>query len=935
MRGSKFLSIGLLWTFLLVFIMLSGAAANIAQAGSMQGSGMRFTQNKGQIADVNGGLCPDILFKGGERDADVYLRRTGISFVMNNMADAAHNVDEELEKLEGSGGLIETDENNLKRKLLSGQAVKLHRVDVEFVNCNSKAAIVAEHQVEGYSNFYYAHCPQGILNVNSYDEITLKNIYNSIDVKYYACPEQSRRGGKETGLKYDLIVNPGGNPDDIKLKYSGADELTISNGRLKIKTSINEYEEYIPRVYQNINGEIIDVLAKYILTLSPSGRAGEGLVNFQLGTWNPHFPLIIDPATWITYYGGSGAGQEEAASVAADALGNSVYSGRVSTTGFPVSVGAAQVTLGGSIDAFVVKMNAAGGRVFATYFGGSGFDTGEGIDADINNEIYLTGAVLSANFPTKVWTGAFMQAAYSGGGGADAYVAKFSVTGALIWSTYYGRAGDDWGMDVITDALGNITFAGYTSSAIFPTQAPFQAAINGPVDGFIVKFNNAGVRQWATYYGGPNPGGVVSEFIYGITVDPSNNIYVCGKTNSNTFPTLLAFQPVNGGAVGTEDAFIFRLNPVTGFPVWSTYYGGTGQDAGTAIAADGLGNVFLGLSTSSITAIATAGAYQTILNGPRDAALIKFATTTGTRVWGTYLGGSAGSVNTGQDYATGLDVDSRNNIILGGDTYSSDFPVTSCSYQTTFKGSEDIFISTFDQQGKLICSGLLGENLAAHNETYYRGGSIAVSGSYVFLHAWSFCNFPVTPGAYQTSCGGASDVTFSKLCIYSCGLPNTTANFTSPVTVCSGAPVNFTLTNTSCDTVNTTYLWSFAGGSPSSAVSHDPANITWNSPGTYGVSVKIMSPCDTITISNPNYISITSCTTCNLTAQFTKGTSDCTSCGCKEWIMVTATGGTSPYTYLWPDGYSNRYKNNLCPGTQTIDITDKNGCSINVNLTVP
>lgn len=72
-----------------------------------------------------------------------------------------------------------------------------------------------------------------------------------------------------------------------------------------------------------------------------------------------------------------------------------------------------------------------------------------------------------------------------------------------------------------------------------------------------------------------------------------------------------------------------------------------------------------------------------------------------------------------------------------------------------------------------------------------------------------------------------------------------------------------------------------------------------------------------------------------LSGHFTKGTASCIGCDCKEWLMITGTGGTSPYTYSWPDGYVNRYKNKLCPGTHLINIRDKNGCNVNISVTAP
>ncbi|MBL7891303.1 MAG: PKD domain-containing protein, partial [Bacteroidia bacterium] len=117
-----------------------------------------------------------------------------------------------------------------------------------------------------------------------------------------------------------------------------------------------------------------------------------------------------------------------------------------------------------------------------------------------------------------------------------------------------------------------------------------------------------------------------------------------------------------------------------------------------------------------------------------------------------------------------------------------------------------------------------------------------------------------------------------------------------------------------------TYNWSPPGGSA--------AVVSGLTTGTYTVTITDSKGCTSI--SNTTIISPPA-----LEGQFVKGTANCTGCGCKEWVMISAKGGTSPISYSWSDGYVNRYKNQLCPGAYGINITDKNGCSVNVNLTAP
>lgn len=154
------------------------------------------------------------------------------------------------------------------------------------------------------------------------------------------------------------------------------------------------------------------------------------------------------------------------------------------------------------------------------------------------------------------------------------------------------------------------------------------------------------------------------------------------------------------------------------------------------------------------------------------------------------------------------------------------------------------------------------------------------------------------------------------------GSPPTISSITSTPINCNGQPTGSATVNAS-GSGTLSYLWN------TTATTQSINNLV---PGTYSVTVTDISggctATSSVTLSSPPA----------LTGQFTKGTSSCSvsgGCGCREWILITATGGTSPYTYTWPDGYLNRYKNQLCPGTYTINIRDKNGCSINTILTTP
>lgn len=188
-----------------------------------------------------------------------------------------------------------------------------------------------------------------------------------------------------------------------------------------------------------------------------------------------------------------------------------------------------------------------------------------------------------------------------------------------------------------------------------------------------------------------------------------------------------------------------------------------------------------------------------------------------------------------------------------------------------------------------------------------------------------------------------------------------TANITASISPCPANTTNYTVTITDSGGLTATSI-AVLTVNPAISVITAAINITCNSGtdgsaianssgGTPGYIYSWSNAQTTQTISGlpqGNYVvTITDSKGCTATStaaivspsplvgQFTKGAANCPGCVCKEWLMVNAIGGTSPYSYSWPDGYVNRYKNQLCPGTYLINIKDKNGCSINVNLTAP
>jgi hypothetical protein len=261
---------------------------------------------------------------------------------------------------------------------------------------------------------------------------------------------------------------------------------------------------------------------------------------------------------WCTMFGGPL--QEETSGCNTDANGNVYLNGRTRSASGIASTGAAQTVYGGGDDMFIAKFNGNGVRQWSTYLGGPNdegqYDGDAKPSVDVNGNVYICGTTYA---PTGINSAISTPGAYQttyGGGGSDAFLAKWNSTGALQWATYYGGTGLDYAFATSMDASGNIYFSGKSFSGTgIATPGVHQNTLNGTNDAILIKFLPNGQRDWGTYYGGSG----VEERGWNLTVHkPSGAIYLCGEAfSTNNIATTGAHQSVFAG--GYSDAFLAKF----------------------------------------------------------------------------------------------------------------------------------------------------------------------------------------------------------------------------------------------------------------------------------------------------------------------------------------------------------------------------------------
>ncbi len=727
-----------------------------------------FIENKGQIIDQNNKPNPGVLYLLNSPGFNVQLRKSGFSYDLYTATGLKRQA--ASKNLKPDACSLNPDTCSLNPEVCS---LKYHRIDFDLLNANPNPVIETSEPSSDYLNYYTTGTPEeGVTFVHYYQSVIYHDIYPHIDLEF--------RKDENTGFKYNLIVKPGGDLENIKLKITGPLKIEARNNGLFLSTTLGDILEEIPASIA-FNGKIrTNIHCRFIrLNGDIYGFSSEQKIE-------NNSTLFIDPypeRLWGTYYGGSLEDEAWGGCCASDANGSAIIAGQTKSLNNIATSGSHQSSYGGGqFDAFLVRFLPDGQRQWGTYYGGSLMDVGYSCAYDHNGNIFLGGQTAST---TNIATAGAFQTTLNGW--ADAFLVKFTPDGVRIWGTYYGGNVGESFSSIVFDAANNIYCAGSTASSVnISTPGAWQETYGGPFDGILIKFTQDGQRIWGTYYGGS---GMENDCI--CTIDSANHIYLTGHTQSaNNIASPGSFMPdYNGIMKGFLACF-----DTAGVRKWGTYWGGSNEARIYFCAAGPLNTVFITGYTKSVDSISTPGAWQPALNGNTNAFIAKFDTN-GNRLWGTYYGAGSESAygcavdDSGFVYICGID-SNQNSVIPSPDTYQSIYG----------GGVSDGFLAKFSGEGQRVWS------------TYYGGegdecpSACAVDGhDHTFFYGYTNSETNIaSPGAHQTNLGGNLDCFLVKF--NDCFKPDHTEPINGPFNVCKNTTgINYT---TSLVTYATGYHWS-------------------------------------------------------------------------------------------------------------------------------
>lgn len=724
-----------------------------------------FVENKGQVLDQyqKANTAVEYLYTNGL--FSLQLKKNGFSYEMFQLAEKQNN--------SSKGSRFEFDPDKATSDNLNEFEFHSSRVDVTFAG--SAAPVLIPSNATGAVNNYYTvnAGSDGITGVQSYYTVTYSNVYPGIDLCFYAPDRESH------SLKYEWIIHPGADASAIRLHYNGAMALaTATDGSVEVSTpkgiiregkivaftaEDNKAVQASYRLEGNIMSYAIAGLTNHTLIIDPNitwftyygGTDTEDLFEGELAIDGKGSPLLAGNTSspqyiastgayqvtygdggvdgfvakfkqngqlaWATYYGSYD--RDGCHAIAADGAYNVFVGGNTYSNSGISTVGAHQEIFGGSMDAFLVKFNSSGIRLWATYYGGTGYgDQINGVECDASGNVFFTGYTCS---PNNISTPGAYQEVYNGVDDVtgDVMVGEFTNDGSLVWASYLSGPGQDRAHDIVLMQNGDFYIEGTCESTTeFTTAGIHQSTYGGgPQDAFIAKWHANGALAWCTYYGGER-----DEHGRGLAIDSANNAYIGGWTSSTTgISTPGSAQPAwftgyNNQGVPSPDAYIAKFTP-EGTLAWGTYYGGKDLERSRGITVDKKKNIIYVVGqTGSKSNVASVNIFKPDTGLIEQEGFISKYSDSGVLMYSYLLGGP------GKQNVFDVDLDKSNSLYLVMTTDQVIY-TTGSVYQGSPKGGDDIILlklnpadSCFDKY-EPNNSSLTAKTMASSADTLFFG----------------------------------------------------------------------------------------------------------------------------------------------------------------------------------------------------------------------
>lgn len=637
---------------------------------------------------------------------------------------------------------LPTDPGALISNLQSSTPQRAVNLKLSFLDANPQPSLEPFNRLETHVSYFVGNDPANWRSdVPVWGGVRYIDLYPGVDLEITS---ENGQLVQRWVVKADVAVAETSPLSAIRWRVEGADALSLENeNQLRLATAIGDFILTLPQSV-DLNGAPLD------LSTTPEVNGLEIASPFTSARSSTDLPAYTAAAAdllYSTYLGGPGY-LDSARKITADSAGHAYLTG-LAYPGFPTTPGVFDPTVGGVYDdVFIAKVNPTGTElVYATFLGGSDFEAGHDIKLDPVGNAFIAGITTSPDFPTT--PGAFDS---SLAGESDAFVAKLNTDGtSLLYSTLFGGNNLDFGLSLALDQAGHAYVAGFTQAADFPTTAA--GYWGGWTDAFAVKVAPDGSNLLYSLL----LGGADSDYGYAIAAEADGNAYVTGYTSSANFvPIPAALDTTLSG----DEAFLVKLNPA-GETVYATFLGGSASDRGYGVAVDTAGRVYITGFTDSYDFPVTPGVADSIFNpgDGGDAFVAQIAPNGASLVYATFLGGSHN--DSGEDVI----VDAEGSAYVTGTTSSVNFPTTAGAYQATCNGCNqtypiaDIFVTKLHPNGALAYSTFLGGG------NYEWGYGLALSEiNQVYLAGDTrSTDFPVTPGAFDSTLNGDGDAIVAKL----------------------------------------------------------------------------------------------------------------------------------------------------------------------------